>query len=136
MNFQRLFAVGWALAVPPGLYVLYRFPPASAEFYPPCLLHSTTGLHCPGCGMTRCVHSLLHGDVTQAFAWNALFVLLIPLLLVEGYRLWFSCLTNRRMPPDRTPNWVTYVMLVVIVLFGVLRNLPFHPFDFLAPHAL
>jgi hypothetical protein len=136
VNVQRIFAVGSALAVGPGLYILYRFPPTSAGFYPPCLLHAVTGLHCPGCGMTRCVHSLLHGDVAQAFAYNALFVVFIPLLLISGFRLWYSCLTNRKLSPDRTPNWVCSVLLVVILIFAVLRNLPFHPFNLLAPHTL
>ncbi len=136
MNFQRAFAVCSGLAVPPALYALYSYPPTQSRFYPPCLLHSMTGLHCPGCGATRAAHSLLHGQFAQALAYNALFVLLLPLILYTVWRLWYSCLTNRPLPPDQTPMWLTYILCGVVLLFGLLRNLPFEPFVSLAPHEL
>ena len=33
-----------------GLAFLFTFDPARYAFYPRCLFHATTGLHCPGCG--------------------------------------------------------------------------------------
>src|SRR5436309_1071471 len=70
-----------ALALPLGAVVLFSFPPSEYGFYPPCVLHQLTGLHCPGCGATRCLHALLHGDLAQAAAYNILFVLALPFLV-------------------------------------------------------
>ena len=64
---------------PLALMVLYTYPPEDFAYYPKCWLYVLTGLHCPGCGATRAVFALLHGDWEQALAYNALFVLLLPL---------------------------------------------------------
>ena len=47
-------------------------------FEPPCLFLSLTGLQCPGCGSTRALIHLLHGELRAAWRMNALFVLLLP----------------------------------------------------------
>jgi hypothetical protein len=138
MTSQRIVAIGMALVVLTGLVVLYIFPPATAGFYPPCWLNALTNgkVHCPGCGVTRCLHALLHGNVEQAMAYNALFVLLLPLIVYYFFRIWFGLLTDRSLPPHRAPRWALLSTLAVIFLFGVLRNLPVEPFRLLAPHEL
>jgi hypothetical protein len=133
---QRIIAVVAAAIVVVGLGVLYTFPPETARFYPPCWLYSLTGVHCPGCGITRCLHALLHGNMEQALAYNALFVLMLPAVIYYFFRIWFGWLTDRSLPPDRAPRWALLTMFAVILLFGILRNLPIDPFRWLAPHAL
>lgn len=44
-----------------------------------CLFKRFGGFECLGCGMTRAVHALIHGDVGTAVASNAL---VVPLALV------------------------------------------------------
>ena len=75
-------------------------------------------------------------DLAQAAAYNVLFLLLLPLLLVWGSCVWWSLWTGRPVPGARVPPWVFRVLLVVVFAFWVLRNLPFPPFNLLAPHAL
>src|SRR5258708_136292 len=67
-----------AVAIPVGVSIVYTFPPSQYHFYPRCIFYSVTGLHCAGCGATRCVGALLHGDLEQAFAYNPLFLVLLP----------------------------------------------------------
>jgi len=74
-----LLALAAALA---ALAVLYRYPPSATTFYPQCPFYALTGIHCPGCGSTRALAALLHGNVTQALRYNRLFVELLPLGLV------------------------------------------------------
>jgi len=91
-----------------------------------------TGLYCPGCGSTRALHRLLHGDIRDALHDNALFVLALPivgaLLLVRT--IWPQPATA----PRRRWGWVALVLFVV-VMFGVIRNIRRPPFSFLAPVA-
>jgi hypothetical protein len=122
--------------VPAATVLLYWVPPGAGAPYPPCWFHALTGLHCPGCGGTRCAYALLHGDVAQAAAYNGLFVLCLPLLLLwaalAGVRAWRS-----QPPPTRwLHGWPAFAIVLLLLLFAVLRNLPFSPFNLLAPHQL
>ncbi|MHC1698260.1 MAG: DUF2752 domain-containing protein [Geobacteraceae bacterium] len=44
-----------------------------------CLVKFLTGVECPGCGMTRALSSLAHGDVISAIHFNSLVVIIGPL---------------------------------------------------------
>lgn len=47
-----------------------------------CLMHRLTGLPCPGCGLTRSITSIGHGELSQAAAYHP-FGLVIWVLLVS-----------------------------------------------------
>ncbi len=47
--------------------------------FPPCPLNALTGLSCATCGLTRCVLALAQGNVSGAFHWHPVAVLLLPL---------------------------------------------------------
>src|SRR4051812_28859789 len=55
-----------ALAGSAGIVVLYHFRPGVGSHYPPCPIYWATGLYCPGCGITRALHHLLHGRIDVA----------------------------------------------------------------------
>ena len=111
--------------------VLFFFNPTATGFYPRCLFHEMTGLYCPGCGSTRALHCLLHGDVGAALHDNALAVLAVP--FIAGILL---ARVARRQPPIATSklglSWIG-LLLAVILVFGVVRNIPRRPFSLLAP---
>lgn len=48
--------------------------PYSETIFPPCILLHFTGIQCPGCGGTRAMFSLLHGDVATSLAMNPLVI--------------------------------------------------------------
>ncbi len=133
---QRLIALGLAVAVPAGAALLYWKPPTADSFYPRCIFHSVTGLHCPGCGATRCLWALVHGDVRQAAAYNLLFLLALPALAVWGAQVWWTLFSGRPLPSWRLPRWSIWVLFAVVLVFWVVRNLGFPPFSWLAPHEL
>jgi hypothetical protein len=106
--------------------------PMERSILPPCPIHATTGLWCPGCGLTRAAHHLLHGDLGAALSSN----LLLPAVVVVGLTLWWSWWQTAR---GRTSvHWAARVpvaawasFLALALLYGVARNLP--GLDALAP---
>ena len=105
--------------------ILYVVDPCQNSWLPACPLHKLTGLHCPGCGTTRALHELLHGHVVAAWKLNALALIALP---VAGY------LVIRRRPLTFKPV-VVWTGLAVVLLFGVLRNIPAYPFTLLSPRS-
>ena len=99
-----------------------------------CLLHDLTGLHCPGCGMTRAANAVLEGNVAAAFRFNPLGVILLPLALValvpEVLGWLRGCPPAWRFPLGKRGAWI---LAWLVIGFAVLRNLPFPPFNWLAP---
>jgi hypothetical protein len=118
-----------------GLLLLRLFDPATSGIFPPCPLHALTGLYCPGCGSLRAIHQLLHGNVGAAWAMNPLTVILLPFVVYglasEGLRV----LRGRGLPQVFVPAIWIQVLCAVIVLFGIARNIPIHPFNLMAPGA-
>ena len=45
-----------------------------------CLIRNVFGVRCPGCGMTRAISCVFHGNFIQALQYNKLVVLVLPLL--------------------------------------------------------
>lgn len=122
-----MFAV---VAAGGGLAYLAFVPPTESAFYPKCQLHTLTGLHCPGCGTTRAMHAALNGRVLQSLAYNALPWVALP---VVGIVL---LLRSRHPRESAGRNVWPWVIGATLLLFGILRNLPWHPFTLLAPHEI
>lgn len=107
----------------------YHFDPSRSRLFLPCLFHTVTGMWCPGCGATRALHALLHGQVEVAWGFNALFVVALllapPIALVA--RLRPGVAAGLRHP------LALAALVALLITFGVLRNLPLAPFSSLAP---
>lgn len=125
------FAIVAASAAAVGIaVVVYFFNPSANHFYPVCQFHKLTGLNCPGCGATRASYALLHGDFLTALHDNALFVAGLAAASLRGG--WFGLNRLRGRPNGEffPPRWLV-PLLVMMAVFGVIRNLPW--FAFLSP---
>lgn len=100
---------------------------------PDCPLHWATGLHCPGCGSLRAAHFLLHGDWHSALRHNPLAVVMMPLVAVLLLAEMVAAFGRRFPLRTRLPGSAIWIILAVILLFGVMRNLPLQPFTALVP---
>jgi hypothetical protein len=107
-------------------------PYAAHTLLPRCPFHALTGLYCPGCGSTRALYSLVHADLPRAFAMNPLLVIALPFVLLMALHI--AGWRPRALDPLIRVLGNPKLWLVVLVGFGVLRNLPFAPFNSLAPH--
>ena len=110
--------------------VVFFFNPGTHGFYPICLFHKLTGWNCPGCGGTRSLYALLHGNFALALTDNALLVFLLPAMALRG--AWFGMKKMLGQPVGQFfPTKCLWPVLAVAVVFTVLRNLP--AFAFLSP---
>jgi hypothetical protein len=124
------FAVGLlALAGLPLAAVVFCFNPSTHAFYPVCQFHQLTGWNCPSCGATRGLYALLHGDWRTALRDNALMLAAMVLLPVRG--AWWLRKNSGGAAGSFFPAAWLWPLLAVLLVFGVLRNLP--AFAFLSP---
>ncbi|MCI8554401.1 MAG: DUF2752 domain-containing protein [Clostridiales bacterium] len=94
----------------------------------PCFFHLLTGLDCPGCGISRLCLALLRLDFAAAFRANAALLLLLPLFAAVAFSLLIRYLRTGDTRPRRWESVLLILTTVLLLLFGILRNLPFYPF--------
>jgi hypothetical protein len=132
MRRQYLFAAA-LLSGFAGLILLRLYDPATSGIFPPCPLRYLTGLYCPGCGSLRAIHQLLLGNLREAWALNPLTVVLLPFVTYGLASEALIQLRGRALPQIFLPAVWIRTLCAVVILFGVARNVPFHPFNLLAP---
>lgn len=123
--------MGLLVVASAALGVLFSFNPAASGLFPPCPFRALTGLLCPGCGTTRGFHQLLQGDLLTAIRLNPLMVLSLPFMIYAFFSQGVETLAGKRLPTVfLRPSWI-WLLLGVIVLYGVVRNTPLYPAWFL-----
>ncbi|MGA9510081.1 MAG: DUF2752 domain-containing protein [Candidatus Sulfotelmatobacter sp.] len=130
---QHRLRAGLVAVAATAIVMLDCFDPATSGLFPPCPLHYLTGWYCPGCGSLRALHQLLHGHLSAAWALNPLTILLLPFLAYGIASYAFNEICGRHLPRFFLPAVWIRALCAVIILFGIARNIPFHPFDWLAP---
>ena len=130
---ERIFAGAGILAVSASAFVVRYFNPTTTGFFTVCPLYTLTGIHCPGCGLTRGFHALFHGDFLTALHFNALLPIFAFLFAFIFISLILTFVRGRGLSWRVFPPSAMYGFLVLAAAFFVLRNLPFYPFTLLAP---
>ncbi|ANH40093.1 hypothetical protein I601_3688 [Nocardioides dokdonensis FR1436] len=111
--------------------VVAAVDPHEPGHYPTCPFLAVTDLYCPGCGSLRTLNSMAHGDLLGALSRNPLLLLAIP-FVVLAYVQWGRRLAGLTTwsPTSIPARWI-WGLLVGVLAFWVLRNLP--GWDFLSP---
>lgn len=130
LTLRQLF-VSAAVAL---MLLLYFFIDARKGGLPPCPFWSFTNLYCPGCGSQRALSSILHGNLRHALQNNLLLVISIPILIYLACKNLQTGGTQKHqlLYAPRTPK----IILIVVLVFWLLRNIPIHPFSLMAPIAV
>ena len=113
--------------------LLLHFPPDQYSFYPQCPIHAYLHLQCPGCGATRALAALLHGQLADALHLNALLVAVVlpaaaiyagACLLQLRRSAEFQCQFQIQWPtlPGPPIAW-TSAGIALALAFAVARNL-------------
>ncbi|MGV8945713.1 MAG: DUF2752 domain-containing protein [Lutibacter sp.] len=129
IKYAVFLIIGLALAI-----VYYYGNPSTSLFFPTCPLYGATGLFCPGCGSQRATHQLLNFNFLGVLHHNVLY--LIGLLII-GYHLIISGLNH--IFKKNIYNFIYHpktpvIILIFIIAFWILRNIPYYPFYLLAPN--
>jgi Protein of unknown function (DUF2752) len=108
-----------------ALAVVYNFSPTEYSFYPRCPFYSLTHLLCPGCGATRALYCLLHGNWGEALHYNAMFTFAAPFLMAWAAFCCYQALRYDRLPRVAIPRSAAVLMGVAVLLFAIVRNTVF-----------
>lgn len=118
-----------------GLFIfirLYYFLFLECGIVIPCMFHRITGFYCPGCGVTRMLSSFAKLEFYQAFRYNPLLFIASPfvlLFLIDIVIKWLCQREDYFYKRIDNKGWI--VLLIVVILYGILRNIP--SFDYLIP---
>jgi hypothetical protein len=125
---KKLYLTGLLTGILALAVLLYFFNPAE-NLFPSCPFNTFTGFYCPGCGSQRALHNLLHLNLSGVASNN---ILVFPALLIILYHALYSIIKPKHtniLYLKSTPR----IILIVILLFWILRNIPAYPFSLLAP---
>ncbi len=130
----RLFLLfGIPLAIIGGGVALFFLNPSEHSFFPKCALYMATGFSCPGCGSTRALYQLTHGDVLEAMRLNPGLMALITLGITDYVRFVVSVIRGNPFQTLFGRLKLLGALMGVMLVYGVIRNLPWPLFESLAP---
>lgn len=89
----------------------------------PCLFRTITGFLCPGCGITHMCVALMEGDIPKAIQSNSVIFFLLPFILYLLAVQLFWYIKTGTMKVSKRENIMAYVMIVILVGYGIVRNL-------------
>lgn len=121
-----LAPAGVVAAAMAGCGYLYAVDPNQPGHYPLCPTQAIFGVDCPGCGMTRGLYALLHGDVGRMLDHNVLLAVLIPFTALMWLswvrRSWSGTRPAVSLAQARRQTRWSVVALLAVIAFGVVRN--------------
>lgn len=89
----------------------------------PCMFHELFGLYCPGCGGTRAIMSLFHGNILRSVWYHPM--VLYGFVIFGGFMLSHT-LARLHVPKIkgwRFHNWYLYGAVVLVAANFLLKNI-------------
>lgn len=114
--------------------VLYYFINKFFGLSIPCPIRFITGLYCPGCGVTGMCISLLELDFVGAFFYNPAIMTALPIFIYFIVTFIYRYIKTGNLKPKKIENIILYVLIIYLLIFGVIRNIPLPVFEFMRPY--
>lgn len=105
-----------------GLLAYYIFS-SITHIYIPCIFHLITGFYCPGCGVTRMLIAISHGDFYKAFRYNQLLFITFPFFVLLIIDLIICNFKGKKAIIYKIPNWLYTIYFVICIIFMIIRNI-------------
>lgn len=120
---KRFVRVAGRYGIILGVGLLYFIFVSLTDIGIPCPFRLATGLQCPGCGISRMLMALARLDFAAAFHANPVILLTGPILLFFLIRSDVDYVRTGKSSVNRY-QFVWIAELVILLVFGVVRNLP------------
>lgn len=98
-----------------------------------CPLNKLTGGYCVACGTTRMFIAIRHWDISHAFGYNPLVFSIVVYLILTLILCNIFIINGKNVHKWLLNSKMLWFWAIASVLFGILRNIPFIPFSYLAP---
>lgn len=103
---------------------LYFIDPARQVLAPKCVFKLLTGWSCPGCGLQRAAHALLHGRVAEAVGYNLFLLVSTPYVVAAVAAKWFvGGIWRERLERILFDRRLIIAYVVLFILWWIVRNL-------------
>ena len=121
-----LIAIGGAVA-------LFYLNPSEYSFFPKCTFYKATGYSCPGCGSTRALFNLTHGNVLEALRLNPGVIALLTISITDYSRYILATKRAEKFHSLFGNVKLIFSIIGMMLVYGILRNIPWTPFTNLTP---
>jgi hypothetical protein len=115
------------------VFLYYFINPSEVDFLPKCIFYTTTGIYCPGCGSQRATHHLLNFNILGLLQQNIFYFIVLLMvvyhLVITSINIFFKKHLYNYLYHPKTP----IIFLIFLILFWIFRNIPYFPFNLLAP---
>ena len=121
---DRLFEIGLVMLTAGCAVVAVYFGVILKKYeVPPCVLSTYLRIYCPGCGGTRAVEALLHGQILESVWYHP--IVLYTVLVFGGFMLTqgLERLGVRYIRGWKYHDWHLYGAVVVLVCNFLIKNL-------------
>lgn len=121
INFKKIFTVSLPIIIIISCIILKNYFYLIASKFNQCPFNFYFHIYCPACGNTRCVLSLLKGDIFSAIHYNItpVFILFLLILLYVEYIITFFN-KKTKLIPRKTSFWI--LVYIFFILYYILRN--------------
>jgi hypothetical protein len=126
---------GLALAAAAALTVSFLVAPEALPGLDSCFFRKTTGIACPGCGLSHSFCAISHGRFPDAWAYNPFGIVFYSLAVALVLRPVAARFLRRRRGPvpcrRSRPEWLvrgtlplTILLLAAMYAFAIARSFP------------
>lgn len=88
----------------------------------PCIFNTVTGYLCPSCGISRMCIEILKGNFSEAYYYNRMIFLLLPIFFILFVKWSISYIKNGKIKRGRAENVLVFALCAMLMIFGAVRN--------------
>ena len=85
----------------------------------PCVFKSMLSISCPGCGMTRAIHEILHFNFFQSIKYNILALPLVVLGIISTPVIIYDIIFNKNIFITVSNKILTKYWYIVLIIVGI-----------------
>ncbi len=111
-----------AVAIIVGCVLKFLEIPITKLDKTPCVWITYLGVYCPGCGGTRAVEALMHGDFLQSLLYHPVVLYTVGLIGVYVSSHTLNIISKGRVKALLLHGWYLYLMLVIIIVQWLIKN--------------